>query len=107
MTVTEFLIVWLSCLAAMLACRCIPIFLLKGRELPECLQDALKLIPPAAFAALVANDLCAPGMFDAGLIDGLTPIIAALIVVVVARTTKSLIWCALAGVVAYALLSFI
>ena len=107
MTIAEFLIIWLCCLATMLACRCIPIFVLKGRDLTERLQDALNLIPPAAFAALVANDLFTPTMFDTGLLSGLTPIIAALVVVVVARTTKSLIWCALAGVISYAILSFI
>ncbi len=107
MTMTEFLIVWLTCLATMLICRCVPIFILKGRDLPETLRNALNLIPPAAFAALVANDLFSPQMFASGIWPGIIPIIAALIVVVVAKTTKSLIWCAITGVVAYALLSLI
>ena len=107
MSVTEFLIVWLSCLATMLACRCIPIFILKGRDLPDSLRKALNLIPPAAFAALVANDLFNPQMFSAGIWPGIIPVIAALVVVVVAKTTKSLIWCAITGVVTYAILTII
>ena len=83
MSLSAFLIIWLTCLATMLACRCIPIFVLKGRELPEDIRSALNLIPPAAFAALVANDLFSPTMFDNGLVSGLVPFIAALIVVVV------------------------
>ena len=107
MTVSEFLIVWLACLATMLICRCVPIFILKGRDLPETLRNALNLIPPAAFAALVANDLFNPHMFASGIWPGMIPVIAALIVVVVAKQTKSLIWCAITGVVAYALLALI
>ena len=91
----------------MLACRVLPLFVLKGRELPQGLADALGFIPPAAFAALVANDLFTPGMFDAGMWPAAAPLVAALIVVVVARLTKSLLWCAVAGVVAYALLMMI
>lgn len=107
MTLNEFLVVYAACLATMLLCRCIPIFYLKGRDLPEKMSTALNLIPPAAFSALVANDLFKPGMFSHGLVDGMIPIAAALIVVVVARKTRSLIWCAVAGIVAYALLSFV
>lgn len=107
MTLTDFLIVWLSCLVAMLACRCIPIFILKGRDLPEKLREALNLIPPAAFAALVANDLFSPTMFNGGIWPGLIPLISALVVIVVARKTNSLIWCAVTGFIAYAILSFI
>lgn len=78
--------------------------LMKGRDLPENVTAALNLIPPAAFAALVANDLFKPDMFEGGLSQGIVPLLAALIVVVVARKTHSLIACAVAGVVAYALL---
>lgn len=103
----DFWIVFAVCACTMLACRALPLFLLKGRELPERVTEALGLIPPAAFAALVANDLLTPGMFDAGLWPAAAPLLAALIVVVVARLTKSLLWCALAGVAAYALLMMI
>jgi len=103
-TRTEFWIVFITCALTMLACRVLPLFLLKGRQLPARVEEALGYIPSAAFAALVANDLLSPGMFDAGLWPAAAPLLAALIVVVVARFTKSLLWCALAGVAAYAVL---
>lgn len=96
----SFWIFYACSLAAMLAFRCVPLFALKGRELPPRVVEALGLIPPAAFAALVANDLFAP-------VSELTPVpfLSAAAVVLVARRTGSLIWCALAGMGAYALLS--
>ncbi len=103
----EFWIVLAVCALCMLACRTLPLFLLKGRELPPALSRALGFIPPAAFAALVANDLLNPGMFDAGLWPAAVPLISAVCVVVVACKTRSLLWSAVAGVVAYALLSLI
>ena len=107
MTVFEFFVVWLACLATMLACRCIPIFLLKGKDLPQNIQDGLNLIPPSAFAALVANDLFKPELFELGVWPSVVPLIAAAFVVVVAVKTRSLIWCAIAGVVAYAALTLL
>lgn len=107
MTMQEFLLVYLACLATMLLCRCVPIFCLKGRQLPENLQAALNLIPSAAFAALVANDLFKPTMFDSGIVDGIVPLLAAAVVIIVARKTHSLVWCAIAGIVAYALLFYL
>lgn len=104
---TGFWIVFGVCAVTMLACRVLPLFVLKGRDLPPRLAEALGFIPPAAFAALVANDLLSPGMFDAGLWPAAAPLVAALVVVVVARLTKSLLWCAVAGVVVYALLMMI
>ena len=107
MTWSEFWIVLAACGVTMLACRVLPLFLLKGRELPPMLRRALGFIPPAAFAALVANDLFTPGMFNAGLWPAGIPLIAALCVVAVAAKTKSLLWSAVTGVAAYALLSLI
>ena len=107
MTWTGFWIVFVTCALTMLACRVLPLFLLKGRELPPRVTEALGFIPPAAFAALVANDLLTPGMFDAGLWPAAAPLAAALIVVVVARASKSLFLSAVVGVAAYALLSMI
>ena len=104
---TGFWIVFGICALSMLACRVLPLFVLKGRDLPPRLAEALGFIPPAAFAALVANDLLSPGMFDAGLWPAAAPLVAALVVVAVARLTKSLLWCAVAGVVVYALLIMI
>ena len=105
MTLAQFFIVWGLCLVTMLLCRCIPIFVLQGREMPEGLAAALGFIPVAAFAALVANDLFSPTMFDGGVWQGVVPLISAGIVLLVARKTGSLIWCALTGVVVYALLA--
>lgn len=103
----EFLVVFACSALTILACRVAPLFLLKGRSLPEPVERALECIPAAAFAALVANDLFAPDLFSAGVWPAAVPLLAALVVVVVARATKSLLWCALAGVAAYALLSLL
>lgn len=103
----DFLIVLLCCAGTMLACRVVPLFLLKGRKLPEGVERALGFIPPAAFAALVANDLLSPGMFDAGIWPAAAPLVASAVVAAVAWKTKSLLWCAVAGVAAYALLVFL
>lgn len=107
MTWEEFWIVLFVCSITMLACRVLPLFVLKGRELPSLLSQALGFIPPAAFAALVANDLLNPGMFSAGIWPAAIPVLAALAVVAVAAKTKSLLWSALTGVAAYALLQMI
>lgn len=104
MSWTDFLIVFLCCAGTMLVCRVVPLFLLKGKELPDNIEKALGFIPPAAFAALVANDLLTPDMFADGFWPAGAPLVAAIIVVVVGLKTKSLLWCAVSGVVAYAVL---
>lgn len=81
----QFWFVLIGCVLAMWACRVIPLFLLKGRELPPRLAQALGFIPPAAFAALVANDLLNPGMFDAGVWPAAIPLVAAVASALVAR----------------------
>ncbi|MBM6675227.1 AzlD domain-containing protein [Olsenella uli] len=98
----DFLVFYVCVLAVIVACRCVPLLALKGRELSPRVSEALGLIPPAAFAALVANDLIDP-------VAGLPwrALLAAGLVVVVARRTGSLIWCALTGMAAYALLSLV
>jgi branched-subunit amino acid transport protein len=103
----------------MLACRVVPAFLLKGRELPQWLNQALGYIPPAAFAALVANDLLSATLLSttinisdtkeiaatlAALWPSLISWLAAAVVIVVARRSKSLIWCIISGVTTYGLL---
>ena len=104
----EFWIVFISCALTMLACRVLPLFLLKGKTLPSRIEEALGYIPPAAFSALVAHDLLTPGMFAQGLWPAAAPLCAALVVVVVARLSKSLLLCALSGVIVYAcFLSFV
>ena len=100
----DYLIVLITCMITMLACRTLPLLLLKGRKLPEVVERALGFIPAAALAALVANDLLTPGMFDAGLWPAAAPLVASAVVVVVAWKMKSLLGCAVAGVVSYALL---
>ncbi|MDR1421915.1 MAG: AzlD domain-containing protein [Coriobacteriales bacterium] len=116
----DFAIVLLCCATTMLICRVVPALALKGRELPPSLTAALELIPPAAFAALVANDLidlAALEVGTAGLVGqsftlaGLLafwpfalPLISSILVIVVARKTKSLTWCIIAGVGCYAVL---
>lgn len=100
----DYFIVLGCCAITMLVCRVVPLFVLKGKELPEGVGQALGFIPPAAFAALVANDLLTPGMFDAGLWPAAAPLVAALAVALVAWKTKSLLWCAVSGVAVYALL---
>ena len=100
----DIAIVFATLVPVMFAWRVVPMFVLKGRELSPELARALGLIPAAAFAALVANDLfdpevvlAAPGQFACG-------IVSSLIVYVVAKKTGSLIWCALAGMASYALI---
>lgn len=102
----DFLILWASITAAMLICRCAPMLLLKGRELPERVSQAINMIPAAAFAALVANDLVQPAAYAADPVSAITPLAGAAVVCVVARKTRSLAWCALTGLVAYACISW-
>lgn len=100
MSLSEFWIFYAITLAAMLCYRCVPFFVLKGRELSPHVQRALGFIPAAAFAALVANDLFDPASGFEPL-----PLVAAAAVALVAKKTGSLLACALLGMVAYALLS--
>ena len=102
----EFLLVFFSCATTMVLCRTVPFFALKGHSLRPSVERALQLIPPAAFAALVSNDLFSPGMFDAGVWPAAIPLIAAVVVGLVGFKTKSLLTCALVGIGVYAMLSF-
>lgn len=86
--------------------HCPGVCLARENAVPR-VTEALGYIPPAAFAALVANDLISPGAFDAGLWQGLIPWIAAAGVVAVAIKTKSMLWCCVSGIVFYIVLSFI
>ena len=107
MTAADFLAIWIPTFAVILACRVLPVFLLRGRELPARVVEGLGYIPPAAFAALVANDLFSPSAFAAGAWTALMPIAASIVVFVVAWRTRSMLWCCVAGVAAYVLLSLI
>ena len=75
MTQSQFLILWLTSFAFILACRVLLALALRGRPLSPRVTEALGYIPPAAFAALVANDLLSPTMFEAGIWPGLMPIV--------------------------------
>lgn len=102
MSTQQFWIVYLSVLVTMLICRVVPLFVLKGRELSPAVIEAIGLIPAAAFAALVANDLFQPDVLATDPVAGIVPLVAALPVVVVARIKGSLILCAVVGMLAYA-----
>ncbi len=103
----DFLVIALGCAVTIFICRSAPLFLLRGKELPGWLSNALTFIPPAAFAALIANDLLSPTMFEGGVWPGALPLVAALIVVPVAIKTKSLMGCIVVGVGAYGVLLLI
>lgn len=107
MSWNDFLFVGLACACTILLFRVVPIFALRGRDLPGWLSQALAFIPPAAFAALIANDLLSPTMFSEGLWPGVLPLVAALAVIAVALKTKSLVWCIIVGVGSYGLLMLI
>lgn len=100
----DFMILMIGCALTILVFRTVPLMVLRGRELPAALSRALGFIPPAAFAALVANDLFSPTMFDGGLWPQAIPLVAALCVIPVAIKTKSLVWSIVVGVGVYALL---
>jgi branched-subunit amino acid transport protein len=103
----HFLITVGLCALAIWICRIAPVLLLKDRELPKRLEQALNFIPPAAFAALVANDLINPAAWSGSLWLALIPWLAAAVVVLIAVKTRSLLWCCLSGVVCFGLLLLI
>jgi branched-subunit amino acid transport protein len=107
MSWVSFAIITLCCAITILACRVIPVFALKGRELPDNAVRLLNLIPPATFAALIANDLIKPDAFVNGIGPAAIPFIAAILVFAVGYKTKSLVWCIVVGVGSYALLMLI
>ncbi len=109
MGVSDFLVILLGVTVLMFVCRVAPVVLLKGRDLPDAVTRALGLIPAAAFAALVANDLFDPADFAAGT-DALTwagPLIAAAAVAVVGFKAKSMAWCIVVGVAALAAVTYL
>lgn len=104
MSCSDFWILFAGVAITMLACRVVPAFVLKGKDLSDNTKQLLNLIPAAAFAALVANDLISADMFAEGAWAGFLPIVAALVVFYVAKKTSSLIICCLAGIGIYAIL---
>ena len=102
MTTNEFFLIYGLVLVTMLCCRVIPLFVLKGRELSPRAREAIGLIPPAAFAALVD-----PSTLFEDPVKGLLPIAASVPVLIVARLTKSLIASAIVGMLVYAVLLYL
>ena len=108
MPLQDFFLILVGCALLMLACRVLPMMLLKGKHLRETVVRALGFIPPAAFAALVANDLFDPADFTGGdAAAWLVPLLAALVVGVVGVKTKSMVWCIVIGVASYGLLTLV
>lgn len=107
MSIREFLVIYAITFATILACRIIPLFALRGRTLSPRVSSAISLIPAAAFAALVANDLVQPDTYAQDPRVAVCSFVSAAVVVVVARKTGSLVWCAVTGLVSYALLSWL
>lgn len=105
LSTVNFLIIFGCCTATILLFRVAPMLMLKGKALPSRVKDAVSLIPLAAFSALLANDLLSPHMFEKGIVQGLVPLIAAAVVIVVARMTRSLVWCVVVGLVGFTILT--
>ena len=106
-TPADYPLIYLGCLAVMLVCRVVPLFALRGHDLSDRVSRAFGLIPVAAFAALVANDVLDPAGMAIDPVGGLIPLVAAVPVVAVARKTGSLIWSAVVGMAVYTLLAYV
>jgi len=104
LTWTSFSIIFTGCALSMLACRVLPVFLLKDRELPRQAEKTIGFIPPAVFAALVATDLFDPNALATGELRAFLPLLAAIPVSIVAWYSKSLVWSAVVGVGTFAIL---
>ena len=105
MNTRQILLLWAALLVVMLACRCLPLVLLRGRSLSPRVERALSLIPVAAFAALVANDLVRPDAYAQDPLLAMRALASALVVLLLARKSGSLVWCAVVGMGCYALLA--
>lgn len=107
MTINEFLLIWVVSSAEIATCRVLPALVLRGRPLSYRITEALGYIPPAAFAALIANDLYSAQASAIGLWTNVMPLIASMAVLLVAKKTRSMIWCCIAGVASYIVLGLI
>ncbi len=105
-TWSEFLILLVCLVAAMTASRILPLMLLKGRKIPHTAARMLSLIPPAAFAALVVNDVTSPYFQAHDTSAFLVALLAALCVGITAYFKRSIVLCAVVGLVAYILFSW-
>lgn len=107
MTINEFLLIWAVSSAEIATCRVLPALVLRDRPLSNRITEALGYIPPAAFAALIANDLYSAQASAIGLWANVMPLIASMAVLLVAKKTRSMIWCCIAGVASYIVLGLI
>lgn len=107
MQVTDFLVILAGSAVLMFVCRVVPLVALRGRQLPPTVVRALGFIPPAAFAALVANDLFQPANFAPGSLAWVPSVVAAAAAALVGVKTKSMAWCIVVGVAAYAVVSLL
>lgn len=107
MTINEFLNIWVVSSAEIATCRVLPALVLRGRPLSYRITEAHGYIPPAAFAALIANDLYSAQASAIGLWANIMPLIASMAVLLVAKKTRSMIWCCVAGVASYIVLNLI
>lgn len=107
MSASQIALTWAVTFAAILSFRTLPLLLLRGRSLSPRVGEALGLIPAAAFAGLVANDLLDPSAIARDPLAAASGLVAAVIVAIVARRTKSLVLCTAVGMLAYALLGLL
>ena len=107
MTINEFLLIWAVSSAEIAGCRVLPALVLRGRPLSYRIIEALGYIPPAAYAALIANDLYSKQTSEIGPWGDVMPLIASMVVLLVAKKTRSMIWCCVVGVASYVTLSLI
>lgn len=107
MTCRQILLLWAALLVVMLACRCLPLLLVGDRSLPPRVERAISLIPVAAFSALVANDLVQPDAYAADPGSLVVTLVSSAVVLVVARRSGSLVWCALVGMAVSAALGML
>ena len=107
MSKAQIFVLWAGLLVVMLACRCLPLLLMQGRELPDRVKRAIALIPSASFAALVANYLVSPDEFAANPMLAVRLFAASAAVLLVAHKSGSLVWCALVGMVCYGVLTLL
>lgn len=104
---TQILILWAIIAPSMLLWRVGPLIFLGKRELPESVSKGISYIPVAAFSALIANDLFQPDNLLERPALIAVELLAVTLSVVVAKRTKSLIWTALAGMLSFALISYL
>ena len=103
---SEFWLLFALCVLAMAICRIVPLLAVREKTLSKNVEQALQLIPPAAYAALCANDLFKPETFLAFDFATAMPFLAALFVIVVSLWKKSLILSTIVGCVSFGVMGY-